>query len=163
MRWPWALAVSSRSARICMTMAVEDSTKPMAAMNAAGADSPASRPTPVSSAPQASTWATPRPKISPRSFHSREGCISSPMMNRNITTPSSATCRMDLGSEADAERADRQAGRQIPQHRPQPQPLEQRHGDHRRAQQHDDVDELIAFGGHGHEASPGSGSPQSGI
>ena len=82
-----------------MTMAVEDSTKPMAAMNAAGADSPASRPTPVSSAPQASTWATPRPKISPRSFHSREGCISSPMMNRNITTPSSATCRMDLGSE----------------------------------------------------------------
>ncbi len=99
MRWPWALAVSSRSARICMTMAVDDSTKPIAAMKAAGPDRPAARPTAVSKAPQASTWATPRPKISPRSFHSRDGCISRPMMNRNITTPSSATCRMDRGSE----------------------------------------------------------------
>ncbi|MNR28725.1 hypothetical protein D3C85_1460630 [compost metagenome] len=99
MRCPCALAVSSRSPRICITMAVDDSTKPIAAMNAAGPDNPASNPTAVNSPPQASTCATPRPKISPRSFHKREGCISRPIMKRNITTPSSATCRMDLGSE----------------------------------------------------------------
>ncbi|MNT56165.1 hypothetical protein D3C72_1934470 [compost metagenome] len=80
-------------------MAVDDSTNPIAAMKAAGPDRPASRPTAVKSPPQTRTCATPNPKISPRSFHRREGCISRPMMKRNITTPSSATCRMDLESE----------------------------------------------------------------
>jgi hypothetical protein len=38
------------------------------------------------------------PKICRRNFHSRLGCISRPMMNRNITMPSSATLRMASGS-----------------------------------------------------------------
>ena len=80
-----------------MTMAVDDSTKPMAAMNATTGGNPARTPTPVNSAPQMATCATPRPKISRRRLHSRDGCISSPMMNRNITTPSSATCRIACG------------------------------------------------------------------
>ena len=53
----------------------------------------------VSSAPQATTCAAPSPKISRRRLHSRDGCISSPMTNRNMTTPSSATCRIASGSE----------------------------------------------------------------
>ena len=52
----------------------------------------------VSSVPQVATWAMPRPKISRRRLHSRDGCISSPITNRNITTPSSATCRIACGS-----------------------------------------------------------------
>ncbi|MNL45449.1 hypothetical protein D3C87_1680970 [compost metagenome] len=98
-RWPCALVLSSRSPRICITMAVDDNTKPIAAMKAAGPDRPANRPTTVNRPPQTTTCARPSPKISPRSFHSRDGCISSPMMKRNMTTPSSATCKMDLGSE----------------------------------------------------------------
>ena len=44
-----------------------------------------------SKAPQAATCKIPSPKIWRRSFHSLVGCISSPITNRNITTPSSAT------------------------------------------------------------------------
>jgi hypothetical protein len=47
---------------------------------------------------QTSTCASPSPKMSRRIDHRREGCISSPMMKRNITTPSSATCRIVAGS-----------------------------------------------------------------
>ena len=97
-RWPLGDTVSPRSSSSSITVAVDVSTKPIAATKATGHASPASMPTPVSSVPQASTCASPRPKISRRRLHSRVGCISSPMMNRNITTPSSATCRMAAGS-----------------------------------------------------------------
>ena len=75
------------------------STKPDAATKATVKLSPKSMPTPVSSALQHNTCANPRPKISLRRLHSRVGCISRPMMKRNITTPSSATCRIEVGSE----------------------------------------------------------------
>ncbi len=78
-------------------MAVDESTNPMAARNATTGGNPNRMPTPVISAPQVATCAAPSPKISRRRLHSRDGCISSPMMNRNITTPNSATCRIACG------------------------------------------------------------------
>ena len=81
-----------------MITAVDDSTKPLAPMIAAWTGKPPSMATPDSKAQQSSTWAAPRPKISLRSDHSLAGRISSPMMNRNITTPSSATWRIASGS-----------------------------------------------------------------
>ena len=66
------------------------------------------------------------------------------MMNRNITTPSSATCRIACGlvNSSQPERADDQAGGQVAQHRAEPGPLEQRNRDHRRAQQRDDMEQI---------------------
>jgi hypothetical protein len=96
--WPRGVTVSPRSSISSITVAVEVSTKPEAATKATARLSPKSMPTPVSSALQISTWARPRPKISVRRLHRRVGCISRPMMKRNITTPSSATWRMDVGS-----------------------------------------------------------------
>ncbi len=82
-----------------MTIAVDDSTKPIAAMKATIGANPTAMPAAVSKAPQAATCTAPRPKICLRMLHNRVGCISRPMMNRNMTTPSSATCRMDCASE----------------------------------------------------------------
>jgi hypothetical protein len=98
MRWPRGVEVSPLSSSSCMTMAVDDSTKPAAAMNATLPDSPPSMPTPVSKAVHTATCISPRPKIWRRMDHSLVGCISSPMTNRNITTPSSAMCRMVCAS-----------------------------------------------------------------
>ena len=81
-----------------MTIAVEVSTKPVPATKATVTGKPRASPTRVRAAMQAPTWARPRPKIARRMPQSREGSISSPMMNRNITTPSSATWRMAWAS-----------------------------------------------------------------
>ncbi|MNY01082.1 hypothetical protein D3C86_1335960 [compost metagenome] len=98
MRWPRGVDVSPLSSNSCITMAVDDSTNPEAAMKATAADSPASTPVAMSSAIHTTTWASPSPKICRRRFHNRDGCISSPMTKRNITTPNSATCRMVCAS-----------------------------------------------------------------
>jgi hypothetical protein len=95
-------AVSPRSSRSWTTIAVDESVKPIAAMNATIGVMPSATPTPVSTVPQAITCATPSPKICPRRFHSRDGCISSPITNRNMTTPSSAVWRIDCGSAKSA-------------------------------------------------------------
>ena len=97
-RWPAGLPRSPRSSRVCMITAVELSTKPIAPMKATGADTPAAMATRVNSRPQVITWAAPSPKISRLKLHSRCGRISRPMMNRKMTTPNSATCRMVSGS-----------------------------------------------------------------
>ncbi len=89
---------SPRSSSICMMTAVDDSTKPHAPIRATAGVKPRAMPTPVSSRAQAATWAAPRPKISRLRLHNRDGRISRPMMNSSITTPSSATCRMVMGS-----------------------------------------------------------------
>ena len=90
-RCPGPPAISPRSSSICMMTAVDDRTKPMAPTKATGAEKPASIAVRVRIRPQNSTWAAPRPKISFLSPHSRLGRISSPMMNRKMTTPNSAT------------------------------------------------------------------------
>jgi hypothetical protein len=69
----------------------------MAAKNATFGDRPNTMPTPVSNRPQTATCAAPRPKISRRNPHKRDGCISSPITNRNMTTPSSAMWIMACG------------------------------------------------------------------
>ena len=97
-RWPLGAFVSPRSSIIFMITAVEDSTKPIAPITAAAGGRPNSMATPESSAPQARTCVAPRPKISRRMAHSLAGRISSPMRNRNITTPSSATWMIVSGS-----------------------------------------------------------------
>ena len=74
-----------------MITAVDDSTKPDAPMIAAAGGKPYAMPTPDSSAPQMITCTAPSPKMSRRIAHSLAGRISSPIRNRNITTPSSAT------------------------------------------------------------------------
>jgi hypothetical protein len=91
MRWPLGVEMSPRSSSNCMTIAVEVSTKPAPATNETETGKPVASPTPVRSRAQIPTWSTPSPKISRRKPQSREGSISRPMMNRNITTPSSAT------------------------------------------------------------------------
>ena len=82
-----------------MTTAVEVNTKPAAPMNATGNGKPSSMHTPVSTVPQTTICRVPSPKISLRKLHRCEGRISRPITNRNITTPSSAVCRMACGSE----------------------------------------------------------------
>ena len=96
--WPRGAAMSPRSPSSCMTMAVEVSTKPMALTKETASEKPKATPTPVSSRPHTTTCRLPRPKIARRRFHRCEGRISSPMTKRNITTPSSAVCRMACGS-----------------------------------------------------------------
>ena len=98
MRWPRGVEVSPLSSSNCITMAVDDSTNPEAATKATAPDSPASTPAAMSRAMHTTTCARPSPKICLRRFHSRDGCISSPMTNKNITTPSSATCKMVCAS-----------------------------------------------------------------
>ena len=88
--------------------------------------------------------ATPMPKISRRRLHSRDGCISSPMTNRNITTPSSATCRIACGSvnSRSPNGPIDEPGGQVAEHRAEAGALEQRNGDHRRAQKRDDMHQI---------------------
>ena len=50
--------------------------------------------------------------------------------------------RLRAGEELEPERADHQAGGQVAKHRAEPGPLEQRHRDHRRAQQRDDMQQI---------------------
>ena len=95
---PRGAAMSPRSPSSCMTMAVEVSTKPIALTKDTVQLKPKATPTTVSSAPQTTTCRLPKPKISRRRLHRCDGRISRPMTNRNITTPSSATCRMACGS-----------------------------------------------------------------
>ena len=98
MRWPRGARMSPRSASTCMTMAVEVSTKPAPLTKATCHGKPKAMPTPVSSSAHTTTCRLPSPKIWPRRSHRCEGFISSPMTKRNITTPSSATCRMVCAS-----------------------------------------------------------------
>ena len=95
---PCGVGRSPRSSSIWTMTAVEDMTKPMAPTKATGADTPAAMATSVSARPASPTWAAPRPKISFRIPHRRLGRISRPMMNRKMTTPNSATCKMVSGS-----------------------------------------------------------------
>ena len=96
---PAGVCSSPRSDRICMTMAVEVRTNPMPATNATAGASPSRKmPASVSSSPHRPTCRMPNPKISLRSPQSLAGSISSPTMNRNSTTPSSAACSTACGS-----------------------------------------------------------------
>ncbi|MCY1557851.1 hypothetical protein D9M68_947360 [compost metagenome] len=96
--WPRGWAMSPRSPSSCITTAVEVSTKPMALTKDTPSGKPKARPTPVSNRPHTTTCRLPRPKIARRRLHRCEGCISSPMTKRYMTTPSSAVCRMVAGS-----------------------------------------------------------------
>ena len=76
MRWPFGVAMSPRSSRICMTIAVEVSTKPAPATKDDGdRESRRRRRPPVSSSAQTPTCSAPSPKISrlqapqPRGLH----------------------------------------------------------------------------------------------
>ncbi len=95
---PGGKATSPRSANNCITTAVEVSTKPDAATKATGSAKPSNMPTPVNASAQTAICSAPSPKISLRKLHRCEGRISSPITNRNITTPNSATCRMACGA-----------------------------------------------------------------
>ena len=160
-RWPSGVAVSPRSERTCATTAVEVRTKPMAAKKATFGVSPKPMPTPVSSRPQTATCAAPSPKMSRRRLHNRDGCISSPITNRNITTPSSATCRMACGlvNRAQPERADGEPGGEIAEHRAEAEPDEDRRGDHAGGEQHHHLDEVVSAFGRRHSVSPCSDRP----
>ena len=83
-------ASSCRSPSTCITMAVEVSTKPVAQTNATCQGAPKAMPTKVSRIEQITTCMLPSPKICRRSPQRCEGFISSPITNRNITTPNSA-------------------------------------------------------------------------
>ena len=73
------------------TCAVEDSASGMPIATAAAIEKPVNRKiTPESATPHATTCASPRPKMSRRSRHSRSGCSSRPTRNSSRTMPSSA-------------------------------------------------------------------------
>ncbi len=97
-RWPSGVAVAPSSSSNCMMTAVDESTNPMAPTAATGRATPAASAASVSSTLQVITCAAPSPKICRRSAHSLVGRISSPMMNRNSTTPNSAVCSKVSGS-----------------------------------------------------------------
>jgi hypothetical protein len=79
--------------------AVEDRTKPAPAMKATGTLSPNTVvPASVSAAAATTTCVRPRPKIWLRIAQSLGGRNSSPITNRNMTTPSSEKCSVDSGS-----------------------------------------------------------------
>ena len=96
---PDGSAMSPRSASSCITTAVEVSTKPVAPMKATCQGKPNSLAMLVSTSAQVTICSVPSPKISLRRLHRCEGRISRPITNRNITTPSSAVCRIACGSE----------------------------------------------------------------
>ena len=75
--------------------------------------------------------------MSARSDHRREGFSSSPMTKSSRTTPNSATLRIwsGLAEELQPEGADGDAGDEIADDRAQPDALEDRHGNHGRAEQ----------------------------
>ena len=98
MRWPRGVASSCRSPSTCMTMAVEVSTKPEAQMKDTSHEAPNRVPTMVSRMALMTTCRLPSPKICRRRPHRCEGFISSPMTNRNITTPNSAMWMMECES-----------------------------------------------------------------
>ena len=58
------------------------------------------------------------------------------------------TDTLRIADQAQHRRPDDHPGKQITQHRPQLQPLGQRHGEHRREQKHDSGLQQIAFMGH---------------
>ena len=65
-------------------------------------------------------------------------------MKRSMTTPSSATLRIDcrIAEELEAERADGDAGGEIAEDRAEADPLEDRHGDDAGAEQRDGGNEI---------------------
>ena len=79
-----------------MAKAVEDSARPSPTITDAAAPMPSAPPKPHArspiASPQPSTCAAPRPKISRRMLHRREGCNSSPIRKSRNTMPSSAKC-----------------------------------------------------------------------
>ena len=95
---PPGLFNSLRSPKTCITIAVEVSTKPAAHTNATCHGKPNAMPTTVSAAAANTTCMLPKPKIWRRNAHKCDGFISRPMINKNITTPNSATWMMALGS-----------------------------------------------------------------
>ena len=99
-----------------------------------------------------------------RRLHSRDGCISSryfagrisrPIRNRNITTPSSATCRIAsrVVEERQPERPDQQAGDEVAEHRAEAELAEHRHRDDGGRQQDDRMAQIDARRFRGHRAS----------
>ncbi|GAB6843952.1 hypothetical protein JCM2811A_29540 [Methylorubrum rhodinum] len=67
-----------------------------------------------------------------------------------------------VGEQPEPERADDEAGEQVAQHRAEPEPLEQRHGDDAGGEKGDDLDELARgsgrFGGHADKLSNEGGT-----
>jgi len=62
--------------------------------------------------------------------------------------------RLRIGEPAKPERTDRQTGGEVPQHRTQPEPAEQRHHHHRRAKQRDHFYQLTGPCFHRHADVP---------
>ena len=143
-RWPCGVAVSPRSSRICMTMAVEESTKPMAARNATIGGKPASDADagqqraagrdlrdaePENIPPQA-----PQPRrlhLEPDHEQEHHDAELGDMQDR-----------LRIGEQPQSERADGEAGGEIAEHGAEAGALEQRNRDHGRAQERDHVDQI---------------------
>ena len=90
--WPAAVLRSPLSASDCSTIAVEDMDRMSPTATASRAGCPKARPRAVITAVVAPTCRLPRPRIGPRSRHSRVGSSSSPTRKSIITTPNSAKC-----------------------------------------------------------------------
>ena len=98
MLWPLAVDNPLFSPKVCMTIAVEVSTNPDAPTNATCHDTPNILSINIIKAVAPNTCKDPSPKICRLRLHKCDGCISRPIMNKNITTPSSAVWMMVCGS-----------------------------------------------------------------
>ena len=125
-------------------MAVDDSTKPMAARNATTGGNPTSTPTPVSSAPQVDDLRDAEPEdLAPQAPQPRRLHLEpDDEQEHHHAELGDMQDRLRAGEQLQPERADHQAGGQVAQHRAEPGALEQRNGDHRRAEQRDDMHQI---------------------
>ena len=116
---PAGVASSPRSVRICMTIAVEVSTKPMPATKATAGESPSSTPTPVSSAPQMADLDDAEPEDLLAQAHSLARLHLEPddEQEQHHAEFGDVQDRLGIGDQPQAERTDRQPGGEIAQHR----------------------------------------------
>ena len=124
-----------------MAKAVEDSASPKPTIVAAGQSKPGQQVRqPGEQDAGDHDLRQPEPEnLRAAGLHSREGLISSPMMNSRKTMPSSATCRICFAAgDQPRRRADGDAGGEIAEDGAEPDALEQRRGDHRAAEQQQD-------------------------
>ena len=120
-----------------MITAVDESAKPSAAISAVCHGKPNSTPTPVSSAAHASDvrGAQPENVLAQRPQFRRAHFEADQKEEHDHAEFGDVQDRLGIVDDAQSIGADREAGREVAKHRAQPEPQEDRRGDHARGQQ----------------------------
>ncbi len=119
-------------------------------------------PMPVNSAPQTTTWATPRPKISraqrpqPRRLHFE----TDHEQQHHHAELGDVKDRPGSVKKSEPERADHQPGREIPEHGPEAGAPKDGHCDDGRAEKSDNLDEIAFVAASRHARLPETEKPR---